>query len=97
MNDSTDVAGSTASVIVIGCALGEMLVPLVAGTTIEQLGPKSFVWVIFMTAVISSALYAVLDRIGTSQLTQQFKLSTSKSLRSPEIGYSGMIATMLSD
>lgn len=74
-----------------------MLVPLVAGTTIEQLGPKSFVWVIFVTAVISSALYAVLDRIGTSQLTQQFKLSTSKALRSPEIGYSGMIATMLSD
>jgi len=59
-------ATSAASLIIIGASLGEMLIPLGAGTGMAAHGPKSFVYFIFFTSLASSIVFVLMWRYGYS-------------------------------
>ena len=55
------VTGITGSVFMVAGAGGEMVGPLVIGLLFDKLGPKSFLYVLFITILILVALFTIMQ------------------------------------
>lgn len=56
--------GSTTTVFIVGASLGEAVVPVLVGSSMDLFGPEGMRWCIFISVLSFSALYLIIDRIS---------------------------------
>jgi len=77
-----DLSGQRTTVIVVGAAAGEMIVPFMVATLMSSLGTISLVWVLFLSSVSGLVCYVMLVWIGTST-SKQIPLQTPSKASLP--------------
>ncbi len=75
-----DLNGRAASIILVGAALGEMLLPLIVGSLFTSLGPYSFAGTILVFCFIADAFFGIFAGVSfRGQAYHEHKLATAES------------------
>lgn len=86
---------ATTTVFIVGASLGEAILPIIVGVSIEFYGPYSLIVIVFTCVLSISILFLLIDRVSLKLISQAhqanilsfFSHSTKDSNRSNFVNY----------